>query len=209
MSTAPPPGTRATLSTAGRGAVEATARLLADLGHEVHEAEVDYGLASLWNGTVRLLKGAQADVASTPRRLRLERRTRRVATLARLLPPRSLTRARRREAAIAASINTVFEHADLVLTPLCGTPAPLVDDCPSTGALRSLRAANTSAWLAPWNVIGQPAVSVPVGLDDDGMPLAVQLAGRPRDETTLLQVAAQIEAHQPFPRWSPLKAHRS
>ncbi len=73
---------------------------------------------------------------------------------------------------------------------------------PSTGALRSLRASNTSAWLVSWNVIGQPAVAVPVGLDDDGMPTAVQLTGRPSDEATLLRLAAEIEAHRPPPRWA-------
>lgn len=201
VSTAPPPGTQARLSTTARGAVEDTAALLDDLGHDVVEAEIDYGLQTLWNSTVRLLKGAQVDAASVPHRRDLEPRTRRVAALARLVPGRALSGARRREAAIAARINRIFDCADVVLTPLCGAPAPRIEDCPATGALRSLRASNTSAWLAPWNVIGQPAVSLPAGLDDDGLPTAVQLAGRPDDEATLLRLAAQVEGHRPFARW--------
>jgi amidase len=88
-----------------------------------------------------------------------------------------------------------------MLTPLCASPAPRLDECPARGALRSLRASNTSAWLVPWNVTGQPAFTI--GTDDDNVPTAIQLVGRARDETTLLALASQIEAALPFPRWSP------
>jgi amidase len=69
--------------------------------------------------------------------------------------------------------------------------------------VRSLWKANTSAWLVPWNVIGQPALTVPTGIDGDHLPTAIHLAGRPNDEATLLALAAQIETARPFPLWSP------
>jgi amidase len=106
-----------------------------------------------------------------------------------------------REESIAASINRAFDLADVIVTPLTASPAPLIEQCPGRGALRSLRASNTSAWLAPWNVIGQPALAVPTGIDEDGLPTSIHLAGRPRDETTLLRLAAQIEAIQPTRSW--------
>jgi amidase len=203
VSTNPPPGTQASLSSTGRRAVDAAVTLLADLGHEILEVDLDYRLSSLWNTTVRLLKGAQEDVAAMPDRSRLEARTRSVARLGQWLPARSLQKALAREQRIAESINTVFGSADVVLTPLCGSPAPRIDQCPTRGALRSMRASNTSAWLAPWNVTGQPAITVPIGTDDDNLPTAIQLAGRASDETTLLALASQIEAAHPFPRWTP------
>jgi amidase len=49
-----------------------------------------------------------------------------------------------------------------------------------------------------WNVTGQPAASVPAGLSAAGLPLAVQLVGRPRAEATLLSLAAQLEAERPW-----------
>jgi amidase len=55
----------------------------------------------------------------------------------------------------------------------------------------------------PWNVIGQPAATVPVGLDHAGLPLAVQLCGRPNDEVTLLRLAHQIERGQPTAKTTP------
>jgi len=202
VSTNPPPGTLVSLSPNRRESIEDVAVLLAALGHEIIEVDIDYGLASLWNSTVRFLKGVQDDTWSMPDREQLETRTRAVARLGSLLPTRALRRALEREQRIAASINRVFDTADVVLTPLSGSPAPRIDMCPTRGAMRSLRAANTSAWLVPWNVTGQPALAVPTGIDDDNLPTAVHLAGRVDDEPTLLALAAQIEAARPFPRWS-------
>ena len=50
---------------------------------------------------------------------------------------------------------------------------------------------------------GQPAISLPLFQGDDGLPLAVQLAGRPADEATLLSLGAQLEAARPGPTAGP------
>jgi amidase len=142
-----------------------------------------------------------------PDRGDLEHRTRAVARLGSLLPTRSLREALRRQEAVADSINAVFTDADVVLTPLCASPAPRLDDCPTHGAICSLREVNTSAWLMPWNVIGQPGIAVPIGTDEDGIPTAIHhLAGRAQDEATLLALAAEIEANRPFPKWADASA---
>ncbi|WP_046302415.1 amidase family protein, partial [Mycobacterium sp. UM_Kg27] len=52
----------------------------------------------------------------------------------------------------------------------------------------------------PWNIIGWPAMNVPAGLDRQGLPVGVQLVGKPGSERTLLGLAAQIEQLQPWPR---------
>ncbi len=200
--TNPPPGSQVKLSKERRHQVNETAALIAGLGHEVCELEVGYGFQSLWNSTVRFLKGVQHDVSSMPDQGDLEARTRSVARMGRLLPDRSLRSALRRQGRITASINKVFDNADVVLTPLCESPAPRVDQCPSQGAVRSLRAANTSAWLIPWNLTGQPALVIPTGLDDDHMPTAIQVVGRPGAEAALLSLALQIDEAQPFPSWT-------
>jgi Asp-tRNA(Asn)/Glu-tRNA(Gln) amidotransferase A subunit family amidase len=53
-------------------------------------------------------------------------------------------------------------------------------------------------YLALANITGHPAMSVPVGLDGAGMPIAVQLVGRHFDERTVLRAAARVAAAQPF-----------
>jgi len=200
VATNPPAGSQVALSPECRKHLDRAVEMLAALGHEIVVADIDYPLAALWNSTVRLLKGAQHDVASMPDTARLERRTRSVARLGKVLPARSLRKALAREHLVVESINTVFQIADVVLTPICKAPALLVSECPANGAVRSLRAANTSAWLVPWNLTGQPALTLPIGLDDDGLPIAVQLVGRADDEVTLLTLAAELEHHQPFAR---------
>jgi amidase len=49
-----------------------------------------------------------------------------------------------------------------------------------------------------WNATGQPAASVPAGFSAAGLPLAVQIVGRPNDEATLLSLAAQLETARPW-----------
>ena len=54
------------------------------------------------------------------------------------------------------------------------------------------------AYTAIWNVTGHPAASVPAGVGEDGLPLAVQLVAPHHRETTLLSLAAQLEAAHPW-----------
>ena len=55
-----------------------------------------------------------------------------------------------------------------------------------------------------WNHTGQPACSVPAPTaGDDGLPLGVQLVGRPDGEAVLLSLAAQLEAEIGWPERRP------
>jgi amidase len=59
----------------------------------------------------------------------------------------------------------------------------------------------SSAWVpfnVLWNSTGQPAASVPAGFSAGGLPLAVQIVGRPNDEATLLSLAVQLEEARPW-----------
>jgi amidase len=54
-----------------------------------------------------------------------------------------------------------------------------------------------------FSITGQPAVSVPAGLDGDGLPVGVQLVGRPFAEATLISLAAQLEQAAPWAHRRP------
>jgi len=56
---------------------------------------------------------------------------------------------------------------------------------------------------ALFNVSGQPAISLPLFQGEDGLPLAVQLAGPPAGEATLLSLAAQLEQERPWAHRRP------
>lgn len=116
-----------------------------------------------------------------------------------LVPAGWLEKARQAEPRLAARLNSVFDVADVVLMPMLPGQAPKITDLSNRGAAWSFnRAATEVAYTSPWNVIGQPAASVPAGFDGDGLPLAVQLCGRAGDEVTLLRLSAQIEEARPW-----------
>jgi amidase len=96
-----------------------------------------------------------------------------------------------------------------LLTPvLASRPVPIgeLHGC-GDDPLADLRRSGTLApYTALFNVTGQPAISLPVGFGEDGLPSAVQLVGRPLAEDTLLQVAAQIEMARPWAAHRPALA---
>ncbi|QOV23754.1 amidase [Anabaenopsis elenkinii] len=61
-------------------------------------------------------------------------------------------------------------------------------------------------WVAPCpaaNATGQPAIAIPVGFDTNGLPISVQLVGKPAAESTLISLAAQLEAANPWLQHRP------
>jgi amidase len=96
---------------------------------------------------------------------------------------------------------------DALLTPaLAEAPVPLgtmdpLDEAYPLGAFT--RSASFTPFTAPFNVSGQPAISLPLYQRDDGLPLAVQLIGQPAGEGDLLALAAQIEAAHPWAERRP------
>jgi amidase len=198
----PPRGSLARLGSEARRAVEATAEVLTALGHRVVERPMDYGNA-MWQSTVRYLDGVAGDVATIGHPQRLDRTTRRVARVGSALPQRLVGRTVDAERKVAVRMNQAFETADVVLTPMAAQPAPPAAAAQGRGMVWSLRHSNVSAWAVPWNVIGQPAASIPAGFDTDGRPLSVQLCGPPNSEATLLNLAAQLELARPWAHVHP------
>ena len=151
-----------------------------------------------------LPRGIDHDAATLPRRERLERNTRKMTRLGACCRRAGLRRRVRAEPRLAARLNSVFEVADVVLMPMLPGQAPRITDLTGRGATWSFnRAATEVAYTAPWNLIGQPAASVPAGFDGDGLPLAVQLCGRAGDEVTLLRLSAQLEEARPWAAQRP------
>ena len=181
------------LSKPWRAGVERTADHLRALGHEVTEVKPRYGLL-LPVIVPRYLAGVADDEAQMERPERLERRSRRMAGFGRKLHGRALRRAVEREATVANRITEVFERVDVLMTPTVARSAGSADPSHGHGAIRTFNDGGPYvAYTAVWNYTGQPAVAIPAGFDDDGMPLSVQLVARPNDDRTLLSVAAQLE----------------
>lgn len=177
------------------------AELLRSLGHEVHEREMDWGtLTPPPEFVVRYLRGIHDEAGSLAHPERLERRTRAMAQIGRLVGRSLVAWSRARESQVAARYNAALADHDVLLMPVTPGRPPRVGAYEGRGWLVAafLLAGPTVPYCAPWNLTGQPAASVPAGFAADGLPLAVQLVARPNDEATLLSLAAQIEAERPW-----------
>lgn len=90
---------------------------------------------------------------------------------------------------------------DLLLTPTSAAPPPPIGYVTSTTEepFRGfMRAAPFGVYTAPFNLSGQPAISVPLHISAAGLPIGVQLAAAYGREDLLLQVAAQLEQAAPW-----------
>ena len=99
--------------------------------------------------------------------------------------------------AVARGVVAFFAEYDLLLTPALAERPLAIGECTGFGEdpMADLaRSGRFTPFTSLYNVTGQPAISVPLGFGDDGLPTAAQLVAKPLGEDTLLQVAAQMEA---------------
>ena len=85
------------------------------------------------------------------------------------------------------AVNAALSRYDVLLTASALSTAPRFDA--PVDAMSSASPMQT----IPFNVTGHPAMSVPVGIASDGLPIGVQIAGRPFDEATVFRVCRAIE----------------
>jgi amidase len=108
--------------------------------------------------------------------------------------------------ALTRMLVAFLEPYDVLLTPaLAERPLRLGTLDPS--APDPMATFTRSGLFTPYtpvlNASGQPGISLPLFHGEDGLPLGVQLVGRPADEGTLLALAAQLEAARPWAQRRP------
>jgi amidase len=94
-----------------------------------------------------------------------------------------------------------WEDFDLLISPTLPEPSPPLGELvprPGKPLEGFLRSAQLTAFLVPFNVTGQPAVSLPLHWSADGLPIGVQIAAGMGREDLLLRVAAQLETAMPW-----------
>jgi amidase len=168
-------------------------------------------------------------VGRRARRDELEPTTFALGLLGRALPAEQLSLALRHLELIGRAVGVFFADHDVLLTPtLARPPVPLGAIGPTASEKAQLRAlgmigsgrliravglidqaAENALDFTPWtpvyNATGQPAMSVPLWWNGEGLPVGVHFVGRFGDEATLLRLAAQLERARPwFDRLPPL-----
>ena len=96
-------------------------------------------------------------------------------------------------------VRLFLERFDLLLTPSTAVPAfPLGIGVPRDIAGQAVSVLGWMPFTYPFNLTGQPAVSVPAGFTEDGLPVGLQIVGRRHADRTVLAAAAAFEAACPW-----------
>lgn len=184
-----------------------TGKLLESLGHTVEHVpmpiEIDtmvghflnyYGFLSYMSSHFgRLIFKAKVDKAQLePFTTGLASRFKRNA----LKLPQSIKEMRR----MGRECSKYFETYDVVMTPVLAHKTPKIGYFSPELSYEEVtkRAIDFATYTGLYNVTGEPAISLPLGVDSDGMPLGVQFAAPYGHDRTLLELAFELEQAKPW-----------
>ncbi len=99
-----------------------------------------------------------------------------------LIPSKDYLRAQKIKRLFRREMNLIMQEYDCLLSPATSSAAP-----------RTLSSTGDPWFQVPWSLSGLPAISIPSGLNDEGLPLGIQLAGAAFSEGRLLAAARWCE----------------
>ena len=196
-------------------AVQRCALVLRELGHEVIDADPPWPLDDLRRVNrvvpgVATLTDIRARLAVLDRELRdddLEPFTRVLVDAAAKFSGVDVIEALKALERAAQAFGPFFDDYDILLTPTLSQPVPPLGllDTRDVAAMYA-NASRYSALTSPFNISGQPALSLPLAIDGDAMPIGLQFVARFGGEDVLIRLGSQLEAAQPWdsrPVWPP------
>ncbi|WP_150308153.1 amidase [Planctomonas psychrotolerans] len=188
-----------------RATTVAVGELLQWIGHAVESATPPFDAESIVEAEMLGVYGTGAAIlrASRPDPRLLESVSRIVLAECAAAGPAEITAAQHAQQRVTNGVAAFFSDYDLLVTPtLARLPVPhgtLDYDAPTGSARSWLRTIlEYGPFTAPFNVSGNPAISLPVGQSREGLPIGVQLVAARGREYLLLQVAAALEQALPW-----------
>ena len=178
-------------------AVEQAIAYLSSLGASVHEFRLpllEYGLGAIF--AIELASSTAYHDASirAGRTPQFQPDVRALVEMGRFVTGPDYLKAEQYRAILMEEFRKAFESVDVVLGPTTPITAWKVGDWTvDVGGKQESVLAASWRFTYPYNLTGLPAVSVPCGFDRDGLPIGLQIAGRPFDEVTILRVAHAYE----------------
>ncbi len=104
----------------------------------------------------------------------------------------------------ARQLVSIFAQIDVLIVPTYMHPAIKIGDWANLEPENTFqRIVNWILPCPPFNVTGQPVINIPQGFDNNGIPLGVQLVGKPNSEATIIALAAQLEQIQSWSQFRP------
>jgi len=187
-------------------AVKDAGELLASLGHEVEEFELPWTDPSVFREFTKMWAvgiGATVDFAARTSGLEPSPENAEALSLelyngALNLNSLEYVRAMVAMQAIGRLVVTAMDPYDAVITPVMAKRQVRIGEIDAETGMKSFRQAGEfTPYTAVINVSGQPAISLPL-YEDSGLPVPVQIIGRPAGEAELLALSAQIERAAPW-----------
>lgn len=191
-------------------ATKAAARLFESLGHHVEEAAPKIDMAAIGASSFALMASSvAADCVDRAKALGielgpdvLERTTLDFVAMGKSYTGMDFARGNNAYQAAAVTIAQFMERWDVILSPtLSAPPLPLGRIGLDTG--RSMmdwgREVGTfTAFTGIYNGTGQPSMSLPLAMSQDGLPIGIMVTGRFGEEGLLFQLAGQVERAAPW-----------
>jgi amidase len=203
-------------------AVAATARLLAEMGHEVSEDSLPFDgeeasrqMLSLWFfGFDRRLEDIAAKLGRTIGSHTLEPVTLKIYEFSKRLDPHSFQDVLGYMNGLRRRMGEFFARHDVWVSPttaLVSQPHGIYNQGREDISAEDYLPFSDRPvqFCFPYNVAGQPAISLPLDWHSNGLPIGVQLGARPAEEHVLIQLAAALEQARPWrKKVPPLHASR-
>jgi amidase len=201
----PHPGHEANeIAPANRQAVLDTAKLLSEMGHELVEAAPpSFDAVFLARSAMIFAGNFAAREADLPDPATFDPWNRMLLEMGRGVSAGDYVRGMGDLQRRSRDVVAFFDDYDLLLTPTVGKPPPLVGALKDFDFSKLQEVFLLTPFTSMWNTTGQPASSVPSGFDELGLPVGVQLVGRPWDEATVVRASAQLEAARPWAHLRP------
>jgi aspartyl-tRNA(Asn)/glutamyl-tRNA(Gln) amidotransferase subunit A len=177
----------------GRAAIDTALGIMRDLGAELHEVALspvqDYGAC----GWIILLAESWAvhEAVMRERFLDYGRMMRNRVVLGSLLSSADYIQAVRLRRALVGEMDAAMRDVDVLISAVAPGDAPRLDEPPSYESFQR-------PLMMPFNVTGQPALAIRCGVSRLGLPLGLQIAGKPFDEATVLRVGHAYELATPW-----------
>ena len=198
-------------------AVQDAAKLLADLGHSVEEAApqlngemIQKAFMTIWAaGNAWIVDSLSFAVGRKPVPEDFEPATWAVIEMGRRRTAPDYLMAVQTLQVFSRRVAQFMETCDVMLTPtVAEPPLPLgsFDSLPDDLMAGMRRAGRFAPFTPMCNATGQPAMSVPLYWNADGLPIGTHFIGRFGDEATLFRLASQLEAARPWANRRPLIA---
>jgi amidase len=200
-----------------QAALVGVAALLAELGHEVvpHGLGVDqralYGAQNAWSGAnfAAGMKRLIEQVGREPEEGELEPLTAASLRGGRRATGEQVMWEQQQVRMLARGVLALFEDFDVYMTPVMGTPPPpigYIDPVAVPPREIGRRNGELFPFAAPFNMTGQPSISLPLAWSPSGLPIGIMFTARYADEATLFRLAAQLEKECPWkdkrpPNW--------